>query len=166
MIAIHADRRRRAAGRGFTLIELMIAVVVVGILAGLAFPSFMGAIRKSRRADAFAAIGAVQQAQERWRANSSSYASDLTSVAPTGLGLSSASSGGHYTLSLANAGATGYEVVATAASGGTQINDGTCGKLGVQMNGGNLKYRSAASSGLLDFSTSPTYESNEKCWSR
>lgn len=166
MRAIHAVHTRRRSGRGFTLLELMITVVIVGILAGLAFPSFMGAIRKGRRSDAFAALSAVQQAQERWRANNSSYASDLTSAAPTGLGMSSTSSGGHYTLSLANTGATTYEATATAASGGTQVTDGNCGKLGVRMDGGNLKYRSAASSGSLDFSTTPTYESNEKCWQR
>jgi type IV pilus assembly protein PilE len=151
-------------GRGFTLIELMIAVVVVGILASLAYPSFMGAIRKSRRSEAFTALSAIQQAQERWRGNNSSYAGSLTATPPAGLGLPSTTPGAHYAMSIANSGATTYEAIATANSG--QSGDGNCAKLGVKMEGGNLKYRSAASSGSLDFSGSSTYQSNETCWSR
>ena len=60
---------RKAGQPGFTIVELTIALVVVGVLASIALPSFMDAIRKSRRSDAFAALSAVQQAQERWRGN-------------------------------------------------------------------------------------------------
>lgn len=145
----------------------MITVVVIGILAGLAFPSFMGSIRKSRRAEAFAALAAVQQAQERWRANSSTYASNLTAALPSGLGLTDTTPGAYYTISLSNAGATSYEAIATAVAGSSQASDGKCVKMGVKMDGGNLKYRSADSAGTLDFSSSSsTYQSNETCWSR
>ncbi|MBK7458565.1 MAG: prepilin-type N-terminal cleavage/methylation domain-containing protein [Betaproteobacteria bacterium] len=58
---------RRETASGFTLVELMIAVVIVALLASIALPSFMDSIRKSRRSEAFAALSAVQQAQERWR---------------------------------------------------------------------------------------------------
>lgn len=150
----------RQSGRGFTLIELMIAVVVVAILAGLAFPTFMGAIRKSRRAEAFTALASVQQAQERWRANNASYASDLTSASPTGLALSSATPGSHYTISVANPDATSYEAIATAASGSTQAGDGTCAKLGVKMSAGNLTYGGTTAAGTL------TYTATNPCWSR
>jgi type IV pilus assembly protein PilE len=40
------------AAKGFTLIELMIVVAVVGILAAIAYPSYQDSVRKSRRADA------------------------------------------------------------------------------------------------------------------
>lgn len=138
----------------------MIAVVIVGILASLAYPSFMGSIRKGRRAEAFAALTAVQQAQERWRANNSSYAGNLTAAAPTGLGLSSTTAGSLYGISLANAGATTYEAIATAVSGSTQVDDGNCAKLGVKMDGGNLTYAGASHSGTL------SYAATNVCWSR
>lgn len=44
---------------GFTLIELMIAVAVAGILAAIAYPSYLNQVQKSRRADA---MGELQQA--------------------------------------------------------------------------------------------------------
>lgn len=60
---------------GFTLIELMIAVVIAGILAAVAYPSFVSYVQKARRADAKAALlaaaqkmGAVPHAQQYiWR---------------------------------------------------------------------------------------------------
>lgn len=150
----------RSKTRGVTLIELMIAVVVVGILAAIAFPSFMDSIRKGRRSDALGALAAVQQAQERWRTNNSAYASNLSASAPTGLGLPSTTSSGYYTLSLANVTATGYQAVATAVSGKSQASDGDCAKLGVEMNGGMVRYGSASLSGTVSFAnTNP-------CWAR
>ena len=59
--------------RGFSLIELMIAIAVVGLLTAVAWPSFMESVRKSRRSEALAAMAAIQQAQERWRASHPSY---------------------------------------------------------------------------------------------
>ncbi|MBL0296210.1 MAG: prepilin-type N-terminal cleavage/methylation domain-containing protein [Betaproteobacteria bacterium] len=74
---------RRETASGFTLVELMIAVVIVALLASIALPSFMDSIRKSRRSEAFAALSAVQQAQERWRGNHGSYAArPLASARP------------------------------------------------------------------------------------
>ena len=58
---------------GFTLIELMIATSVSGVLSSIAYPSFSGALQKVRRTDALVAMMQVQQAQERWRANNSRY---------------------------------------------------------------------------------------------
>ena len=47
---------------GFTLIELMIVVVVLGIIAAIAFPSYTNYVQKARRADATTALlGAAQQ---------------------------------------------------------------------------------------------------------
>ena len=52
--------------QGFTLIELMIVVAIVGILAAIAFPSYQESVRKSARAEAKAALLGAAQAFERY----------------------------------------------------------------------------------------------------
>ncbi len=149
-----------APSRGFTLIELMMAVVIIGVLAAIAYPTFMDAIRKSRRSDGFAALTAVQQAQERWRSNKAAYADNakLTLVHPDGLGLVATSSSGYYGIALSGDSATGYVATATAVSGRSQTDDSSCGKLAVRMNGGDLSYGSGAST--IDWADPG------KCWAR
>ena len=59
--------------KGFTLIELMIAVAIVGILAGIAYPSYQDSVRKSRRADAKGALLGFANAMERYFTENNSY---------------------------------------------------------------------------------------------
>ncbi len=54
---------------GFTLIELMIVVLVVGILAAIAYPAYLENVRKARRADAQAALVGMAAAMERYMVN-------------------------------------------------------------------------------------------------
>ena len=159
MHATSNSPRSRAGSDGFTLVELMIVVIVVGLLAAVAIPSFTDSMRKSRRSDAFAAIAAVQQAQERWRSNHSSYAplSDAD-VPANGLGLSSDSTSGYYTLSQSNVTATTYTVIATAKTGKSQADDGGCKILAVRMQGGNPTYGSGAST--IDWTDA------NRCWAK
>lgn len=65
-----ADRQK-----GFTLIELMITVAIIGILAGIAYPSYAEQIAKGRRADARARLMAAQQWMERYYTERYSYTS-------------------------------------------------------------------------------------------
>jgi type IV pilus assembly protein PilE len=128
----------RTNTRGFTLIELTIVVAIVAVLGAIAFPSFQGQIRKSRRAEAVSTLSQVQQAQERFRANCPCYAHSITNatstVCPTvcpgtgsaaGLGIA-AVAGARYTYALTAPTAAGYTVTATAVAGGSQANDTGC----------------------------------------
>lgn len=123
--------------RGFTLIELMIVVVVVAILAAVAFPSFQAQIRKGRRADGIAALAQLQQAQERWRSNNTSYTATITGS--SGLGLTSTlSKDGHYQLAIVGTPtATTYQATATAVSGSSQTHDSGCTTLTVTVTNGS-----------------------------
>ncbi len=63
-----ASRRRTPRRRqaGFTLIELMIVVAIVGILATIAYPSYRDSVLKGRRAEARTALLELMQQQERY----------------------------------------------------------------------------------------------------
>lgn len=151
--------RCRRPGRvaGFTLVELAIAVVVVAVLAALAYPSMMGAVRKSRRSEAFTALAAMQQAQERWRSTHAAYTSALTD-----LNVTSPTPSSYYQLT-ATADTTsptlGY-VVTADGSGSSQADDGQCAKLSVQVMAGDVKYASCKSC------SSFSYSAADPCWSR
>jgi type IV pilus assembly protein PilE len=160
-----APQRRTA---GFTLIELMIAVVVIAIIAAIAIPAFTDAVRKSRRSDAFAAISSVQQSQERWRANNADYA-PLANTAtggdpPNGLGLGPTSPSAYYAISLDDVNGTGYTAIAAAASDKSQANDAGCQVMAVRMNGGNLAYGSASTVAGLDWAAGNPDAA--RCWAR
>jgi type IV pilus assembly protein PilE len=59
--------------KGFTLIELMIALMVVGILAAIAYPSYQDSVRKGRRGDGMAALLEAAQKLEVYRALNAEY---------------------------------------------------------------------------------------------
>jgi len=121
--------------RGFTLIELMIVVAIVGILALISYPSYQNHVRKTKRADAKVALTELANRQEKFFGQCSAYAtgsSGITDAFPTtfgsctskGLGATSTNSpDGHYTLSVTSTGATNFTLTATAKAGTTQADD-------------------------------------------
>jgi len=105
------------SAKGFTLIELMIAVVIIAILAAIAYPSYVDYIRKARRADGMDALLVVQNLQEKYRANNTTYGT----LAQIGAAANSVE--GRYTIAITAGSntATGYIVTATGV--GDQAND-------------------------------------------
>ena len=63
---------------GFTLIELMIVVVIVGILAAIAYPAYQQYARETKRADAHAALLRIATLEEKFFSNNNQYAASTT----------------------------------------------------------------------------------------
>ena len=114
--------------RGFTLIELMVTVVIVGILAAIVYPGYQQVVRKSRRAEAKVALLDLAARQERYFTMNNKYAST-----PDALGYSGeefpvdVAYGGqaYYRLSV-SLGATANAFYASASPTGGQVRD-PCG---------------------------------------
>jgi type IV pilus assembly protein PilE len=84
--------------RGFTLVELMIVVAVIGILASIAYPNYAEYVLRGKRAEARTALLDLMQQQERFLTQNGTYAKVPANTAfKTHSGDSAAS--GHYTLS-------------------------------------------------------------------
>lgn len=100
---------------GFTLIELMITVLIVGILAAIAIPSYIKHSQTSKRLIAMNELFVIQVAAARYRSVNSSYANLVT--------LGHTATNSHYTFSVSNLSATTYIISAIANTDGSQAND-------------------------------------------
>lgn len=66
--------------KGFTLVELMIAIAIIGILASVAIPQYTSYVQRGYRSDALAAIQQIMNAQERYYTDNATYTTNLSKL--------------------------------------------------------------------------------------
>lgn len=109
--------------KGFTLIEMLIAVAILGIIAAIAFPSYQEQVRKSKRKDAVYALTDIANRMERYYSENNTYViTDLTDI---NLDDPATSPDGLYTLQVRGL-ATTYTARAIPVTGKSQASDSSC----------------------------------------
>lgn len=138
--------RERANERssGFTLVELMITVAILGIIAAIAYPSYQNSVRQSRRSDGVAAALGIQVAQEQFRGNCPFYAQSLgaSNICGANAGASTVqgsttSREGHYSLSIQAGSASGNSYTIVVDPQGQQATDTSCDPMTITYNNTN-----------------------------
>lgn len=115
--------------RGFTLIELLVVIVVVTILASIAFPTYEELVKRARRSEARAALNNAAALQEKFYMDNKSYASSMG-----GIRMKATTENGYYVLSVPSSNTFGYTIRATARL--AQAKDSTCATMQVTQLGG------------------------------
>ena len=111
--------------QGFTLIELMVVVTVVGILMAVAIPAYNEQVRATRRADAQADVAVVVQCLERFNTVNRTYVASATPCARTN---------DFYTITISGLSASAFAVSAAPIASGPQAGD-RCGTFQINQAG-------------------------------
>lgn len=111
---------------GWTLIELLVALVIIAILATFALPAYRSHALRAHRVEAKSALLALAAAQERFYLHHDRYAAhaELAVAPPQGLGLAEMTRDGRYRLTIAVADAREFRAAAAATA--DQVADERC----------------------------------------
>ena len=131
--------------RGVTLIELLIALVILGVIASIALTTWSTQTQKIRRADARDGLIKTQLAQETFRIKNGRYANSMSDLGLSGL---DSSSRNYYRISIVSGSNTAFLATAAPNPNGGQRND-ACGTFAINQSSPE---------------TSGSYANDTDCW--
>jgi len=125
---------KRPVGQlGFTLIEVLIVVAILGIIASIAIPSYGSYMTKTRRVDAITLLTEVAGEQQRFFSENNRYAETMTDMGyPNAEELSE---NGYYNVSVTASTPSSFTVTAQPVAGGAQDDDVECGSFTINSAG-------------------------------
>lgn len=126
---------------GFSLIELMIVIAIIGILAGIAYPSYTQSVRKSHRTEAKETLLAAAGRQERYYLQQNVYVIDNADIADVSRAVTT---NGYYNITTAScSGSSATCFVMTATAAGAQASDTDCDTFTIDNTGAKTSRTSA-----------------------
>ena len=168
--------------KGFSLLELMIAVGILGIITSIAYPSYVKQVQKSKRTAAKVELMRIAQLQESFYVQNLSYASALSGAANAGgLGFptgATTSEGGEYAITVnafnaagnacawvlggAQAPCISYFLTAVPVSGKSQDHDSHC--TGFRLTSTGIKLAKNSSIAFNSTDNNAKVKLRDECW--
>lgn len=137
---------------GYTLVELMIAVAIVGLLAAVVYPSYTDGVNRSRRAEAMTELARLATLQEQYYADHRTYATDMTD-----LGFNAdpyVTDNGYYSIDTVAVSAITTDYIITATAAGLQASaDSQCTSFSLNYLGQKTAKKGAA-------------DNSNECWEK
>lgn len=126
--------RQPKSQSGFTLIEIMIVIAIIGIVAAIAVPSYSGYVINANRTDAMKFLTEVAGEQQRYFSSNNVYASKMSELG-YGTADTATSPEGYYTISISTPTTTSYMLSATPVTGARQAKDDECSVFTIDFTG-------------------------------
>ena len=113
--------------RGFTLLEVVVAMALLAILGAVALPTYFSYLTESRRAEAHTVLLALAQAEETWFTNNNTYTGDVNNLTPLIPAIIANNvNQGNYVFTIPVANGAAFTLQADAVAGGPQAGDAGC----------------------------------------